>query len=145
MITAPGIAALTVADIMENRVATVSLDSPLAEVARLLWEEEISGAPVLDEQGHLAGFVSSSDIVRFKAYGAGPLVGRTARARDVMTGATIQVRPTTTVPALARFLVNAGIHRALVVDQGRLLGIVSAFDIVEAVAAHFDGGDGDTA
>jgi CBS domain-containing protein len=134
MITAPGIAALTVADIMENRVATVSLDSPLAEVARLLWEEEISGAPVLDEQGHLAGFVSSSDIVRFKAYGAGPLVGRTVR-----------VRPTTTVPALARFLVNAGIHRALVVDQGRLLGIVSAFDIVEAVAAHFDGGDGDTA
>lgn len=134
--TTTALTGTTVADIMQHRVTTVDADTPLSEVARLLWDEAISGAPVLDEDGNLAGLVSASDIVRFKAYGAGHLAGRVATARDVMTPATIHVRSTTSVPELARFLVTAGIHRALVVDHGRLTGIVSAFDIVEAVAAH---------
>jgi CBS-domain-containing membrane protein len=135
-IVADRLAQLTVADIMQNRVLSVKADAPLGDVARLLWEEGISGAPVLDESGRLAGLVSSSDIVRFKAY-PGPVAGgRGPCARDVMTPVTINVRSATSLPELARFLINAGVHRALVVDQGRLVGIVSALDIVEAVADY---------
>jgi CBS domain-containing protein len=134
MMNPTGLAAITVADIMEHRVTTVPLDMPLSEVARQLWEDGISGAPVVDDAGRLAGFISASDIVRFKAYGAPHHSGRVPAARDVMTPATIHVRPTTCVRDLARFLVNARVHRALVVDEGRLMGIVSAFDIVQAVA-----------
>jgi CBS domain-containing protein len=134
-IVADSLGQLTVADIMQHRVTTVPADASLGDVARLLWEEGISGAPVLDENGRLLGLVSSSDIVRFKAFPTA-VPGGAACARDVMTAVTINVRPRTSVPELARFLINAGVHRALVVDHGRLVGIVSAFDIVEAVADY---------
>lgn len=134
-VAADDLSRLTVADIMQNRVTTVHADTSLGDVARLLWEEGISAAPVLDDDNRLLGVISASDIVRFKAYGGPPHAGRGPCARDLMTAATIQVRSTTSVPELARFLVKAGVHRALVVEQGRLTGIVSTFDIVEAVAA----------
>jgi CBS-domain-containing membrane protein len=139
-IVADSLAQLTVADIMQHRVMTVDAAASLADVARLLWEEGISGAPVVDENRRLLGLVSASDILRFKAYPR--LVdGRSPTARDVMTAVTINVRPTTRLPDLARFLINAGVHRALVVDRGQLAGIVSAIDIVEAVAEYVPAAD----
>jgi CBS domain-containing protein len=155
----------TVADIMQHRVVTVTADAPLAEVARVLWDEQISGVPVLDERGQPIGFVSASDLVRYKAFGlhyeepgaAGrrglsspdlePLAGgmrrrrqptarRSVTASDVMTPATLTVRSTSTVVDLARFLVRSGVHHALVLDDGRLSGIVSAYDIVQEVAEY---------
>jgi CBS domain-containing protein len=54
--------------------------------------------------------------------------------RDIMTPATFTVRPTVTVTELAKFMMNGRIHRALVVENGELLGIVSGFDIVRAAA-----------
>jgi CBS domain-containing protein len=153
----------TVADIMERLVTTVTADAPLAEVARIMWDEQISGLPVVDDVGRPIGFVSASDLVRHRAYGShyqppgepapvsyhhadlamlapGVLPRRGAvypaepAAGDIMTRASFSVEPTTTLPALARFLVTAGVHRALVLDDGRLVGIVSAFDIVQEVA-----------
>ena len=58
---------------------------------------------------------------------------------DIMTPATFSVRPDATLPELARFLLRGQIHRALVTREGRLLGIVTTFDIVRAVAAGEDG------
>ena len=53
---------------------------------------------------------------------------------DIMTPATLTVRPDATVRELAEFLARGHIHRALVVEQGELHGIVTAFDIVRVVA-----------
>lgn len=140
----------TVGDIMEHRVRTVFADTPLTEVARLLWDERIGGVPVIDSAHRPVGFLSASDLVRFEAFGtryqppAEASSGHAPRidmqhppafVRDIMTPVTISVRSTTSVPALARFLVRAGIHHAVVVDAGELKGVVSAFDIVQEVAA----------
>lgn len=144
----------TVGDIMEHRVVTVTADTPLTEVARLLWDERVSGVPVLDATHRPIGFLSASDLVRHEAFGTryqppgeegrsaagGAALGarvspsRPTAVRDIMTPVTISVRSTTSVPALAAFLVRAGIHHALVVDRGELAGVVSAFDIVQEVA-----------
>jgi CBS domain-containing protein len=155
----------TVADIMQHRVITVPGDAPLAEVARVLWDEQISGVPVVDEREQPIGFVSASDLVRYKAFGlhyeepgaagrrglassdleylAGhlrtqrqPSARRSVTASDIMTPATLTVRSTSSIVDLARFLVRSGVHHALVLDDGRLTGIVSAYDIVEEVAEH---------
>ncbi len=53
---------------------------------------------------------------------------------DIMTAAVFSVPSTATLPELARFLLRGRIHRALVVDDGDLVGIVSAFDVLNAVA-----------
>lgn len=58
-----------------------------------------------------------------------------ARAvREIMTPATLSVRKTATVAELARFLTRAGVHRALVMEDSRLVGLVSAMDVVRTVA-----------
>lgn len=58
-----------------------------------------------------------------------------ARAvREIMTPATVSVRATAGVGDLARLLTRAGVHRALVLDDDRLAGIVSAMDVVRVVA-----------
>jgi len=58
---------LTVKDIMRTDVVTVTTDTTARYLARLLADEEISGVPVLDSSGSLAGVVSSTDLVRLAA------------------------------------------------------------------------------
>jgi len=60
-----------------------------------------------------------------------------ATVGDIMTRAIFSVRPQATVQELARFLLRAGIRRALVMEAGKLAGIVTATDVLRAVA---DGG-----
>ncbi len=55
---------------------------------------------------------------------------------DIMTPVAFNVDPGMTVPELAHFLVSGKIHRALVLEGGRLVGIVTAFDVLRAVAAE---------
>jgi CBS domain-containing protein len=51
-------------DIMEKRVVTVAADSPLLAVYRLFVQEDISGAPVIDEAGDVVGVISARDLLR---------------------------------------------------------------------------------
>jgi len=53
---------------------------------------------------------------------------------DIMTPATFSVRPNATLQEAAKFMTRGRIHRALVTERGRLLGILTAFDIVRALA-----------
>ncbi len=56
--------ALTGRDIMETQVITLSPDDPLSNVHRLFFEEEIHGAPVVDDEGRVLGIVTSLDLLR---------------------------------------------------------------------------------
>jgi CBS domain-containing protein len=58
------------------------------------------------------------------------------RVEDIMMPATFAVHEGTTVPELARFLLRAGVHRALVLEHGSLLGIATLTDIARAVAGE---------
>jgi CBS domain-containing protein len=146
---------------MQRDVLTVFAEAPVSDVARLLWDSHIGGAPVVNALGRPIGFISSSDVVRYKAYGIRlslppngaaneaavaeyellqplpPMRESRARepvARDLMTPTAIWIRPNATVPELARFLTEAGIHRAVVMEAGLLVGIASVSDIVREVA-----------
>ena len=57
---------------------------------------------------------------------------------DIMTPAAFSVHPDDTIAQLARFLLRGRIHRALVVDKAKLVGIVTTFDILNAVAVEPD-------
>jgi CBS domain-containing protein len=48
----------------------------------------------------------------------------------------VSVRPGTSAEAAARLMSRLGIHRLLVLDDGRLVGVLSAMDLVRAVAEH---------
>jgi CBS domain-containing protein len=116
-------------DIMTVEVLTVPPEMPLTQLATLLDDHDISGAPVTDRDGRVVGVVSATDLVR-----RARLPNPAGTVADIMTRGTVSVRPATTVPDLARFLVRSRLHRALVMEEGRLLGIVTAHDALAAMA-----------
>lgn len=147
----------TARDVMQSQVLSVSPDDPLHVVQRLFYEESIHGAPVIDESGRVLGIVTSTDVLRAAAdahdiaptepsafsddldignggWGMAPedfkarLQGTTVS--DYMTEGVVEVEPTTAVSDVARKLRENHVHRVLVVEDGKLCGIVSTFDLM---------------
>jgi CBS domain-containing protein len=133
--------------IMSADVVTVAPSTPLKEVALLLLEHGVSGLPVVEEDGFVAGVVSEGDIVS-KERGVAPpparhayewLFGpaerdpqkRVARtASDAMTSPAVVVSPHASVASAARLMVERSVNRLPVVHAGRLVGIVTRADLV---------------
>jgi CBS domain-containing protein len=131
----------TVRDIMHRRVARIHPDATLAELVRLLAAEEISGVPVVDADCVAVGVVSAKDIMRLFAEYISREAGQRDEAellnrkvRDIMTPFALSVPADLSVTELSKALLERGIHRALAMDQGRLCGIVTAFDVLRASA-----------
>ena len=150
--------ARSVKDVMNPDVMTVADEMTTGELARYLTQREISGAPVVDSQGHLIGVVSMTDIGRQMAepsefesgrgsefyrdladetledFGQRYVEQSTATVRDVMTPVIHQVPVTATVAEAARVMIREHIHR-LVVTQGKEpVGIITSMDLLQVVA-----------
>jgi CBS domain-containing protein len=145
---------LTAADLMTAPVMTIPQETPLREAAHLLSRSHISGAPVVDTEGRCLGVLSSSDFVSWAEKGGEAGEGEKAirfiapwgewvridespdtEIRHYMTAQPVTVAPATPLGELAQKMVDAHIHRVLVVDdQVRPCGIVTSTDVLAAVA-----------
>jgi CBS domain-containing protein len=125
-------------DIMEKGVVTVSPDLPLRSFEELLSGEDISGAPVTDDRGRVLGVATKTDIVRALADKVPDLfeIGPELTVGEVMTTGAVAVEPDTPLAEVARTMVDGGLHRVLVAEGDRLVGIVSALDVLRAVAGR---------
>lgn len=139
-------------DIMQTQVVAVGVGDTLASVRRLFADEDIHGAPVVDEQGRVVGVISTSDLLRATAdveEGERPGQGYFAegiesfpegledlrireelRVEDVMTDAIVWVEPTAGLAEVARTLRENRVHRVLVIEDEALVGILSSFDLL---------------
>lgn len=143
-------------DVMQRDIVSVGMDEPILGVYRLFHDEEISGAPVVNELGRVVGVVSMTDLVRavqddqegmptpvawYEDSSAdiewsGGLEDRFTNipVQDVMTSEVVSVPPDAPISYVAKQLRENRIHRVLVVDKDenpdRLLGIISLFDLV---------------
>jgi CBS domain-containing protein len=135
-------------------VVTVPPETPLAALARLLADRGISAVPVLEPSGAVAGIVTEADLVRrlagveerprgwFRSLLASAPgdAGRYARThgtkvRDVMTTDLVSVEEEATAEEIARLMEERRVKRVLVLREGRLAGIVSRADLLEAMLA----------
>lgn len=140
-------------DIMVSDVVTVGPDSTIQDVAEILVSKRISGLPVLDPRGKLIGIVSEGDLLRRAESGTEHerswwlklLMGRETLAaefvkensrlvRDVMTRDIVTVSPDTPVTEVASILQRNRIKRVPVVSKGKLVGIISRANLVQALA-----------
>jgi CBS domain-containing protein len=137
-------------DVMTSPVATVRPDTSIPEVARLLTERRISGAPVVDEHGNLLGIITESDLLFKEAGPAGlPKVAFYLPARsheiqqqvrryegkvaaDVMTSEVVTADEETPLRVLAATMVRRSINRIPIVRHGQVIGIVSRNDVLKA-------------
>jgi len=146
---------LLVRDIMTHDVFAVAPDTNLTTVARLLSERSISGAPVIDSESRPVGVISRSDLIRPIGKGASDGPGksifylvtndatvvtsaevtctRVGIASDVMQRFVLSVTPDRSVMDAVRLMVADEVHRLLVVEEGKLVGILSSMDVMKAL------------
>jgi CBS domain-containing protein len=141
-------------DLMVSPVVTVQPSASVKEVAKLLLEQGISAVPVVDDQGKLVGVVSEGDLLHRSEIGSERrrswwLLGLTdeetlaaeyvkAHARkvaDVMTRKVITAAPDASLHELATLMEANAIKRVPIVEDGRLVGIVSRANLVRALAS----------
>jgi CBS domain-containing protein len=142
---------LTVRDAMTRHVVTVDRDRPLKEVARVLIDGGVSGVPVVDDTGAVLGVVSEADFL-VKGQGAQAvrhrrlerLLGESETTRhqltkvaartagEAMTAPPVTIQPSASLQEAAAVMTSRRVNRLPVVEDGRLLGIITRADLVRA-------------
>ena len=142
------------ADVMVRNVITVGPDACVQDVARILLSARISGVPVMGPNGELLGIVSEGDLMRRVEAGTGRarpwwlvlFAGKEALAAeftreysrkvtDVMSRHVITAAPDTPLSKIASLLEKNGIKRVPIVEGGKLIGIVSRANLLQALAS----------
>lgn len=147
---------LKIGDIMETSVVTVGPDASVRELSQLLGERGVSGVPVVDGDDRVIGVVTEGDIImqdaelhfphyiqfldgviflesvrrfaeRFrKAFGA--------KVSDIMSREVWSVGPDAGVHEVATLMADEEVNRIPVVEDERIVGIVTRADVVGAIA-----------
>jgi CBS domain-containing protein len=121
---------LRVRDIMTTDVYAVHAGASVEESARALNSRRISGAPVVDGS-RIVGVISMTDL----AQPWSRLADGSAPVDAIMTRLIYAVRPGDPVMTAVRLMVEEDIHRAVVVThEGRLAGMITAMDVLRALA-----------
>ncbi len=126
-----------VADWMSEPVVTVPAGAKLGEVHRAMRQAGVSCLPVVDAAGRTIGAISRTDLLRVgrrEARGRGWLLELPDRtAADEMHAGAITVSPGAPLHVAARAMIEERVHRVFVVDEGRLVGVLSAHDLYAVV------------
>lgn len=151
---------LRAGDVMNRHVVKLSMQESMADAAERLLQHEISGAPVVDDQGHCIGILSAGDFVRradasFDGRASGAYArnatqqdGGTPRPAEAlganlvaahMSSAVQAVSEETSLAQVARTMCGGHVHRLPVLDHdGRPVGMISSLDLVAAVLHAVD-------
>src|SRR5215216_6778502 len=144
---------LTAADVMTTDVITVTPETPVPDIAKLLYTRRISGVPVVDPNKAVIGLVSEGDLMKHadaigeqrRSWWLTLIAGESTlahdyvkihgrHAKDVMTSDVITVMPTASLAEIAKTLERHRIKRAPVVQDGRLVGIVTRSNLLQDLA-----------
>ena len=123
-------------DVMTTGVITVGLNTPVLDIVRTLLANRISAVPVLDKDGILSGIVSEADLIHLE--GSDFLKSHSVTAADVMTKPVIAANPEMALGEVVALFDKHRIKRVPVVDHGKIVGIVSRANILQALARSHD-------
>jgi nucleotide-binding universal stress UspA family protein/predicted transcriptional regulator len=143
--------AYTVRDLMTRDVEVVTESEAVSSVLRKLLRRRVSGAPVIDASGQLVGVVTEHDLLTWHNRMLDELSkdessldpAKYAERLEADTIASIVTRPAVAIDADAgltaaiRMLLDRGLRRLPVTDDGRLVGIISRADILKGMAEHW--------
>jgi CBS domain-containing protein len=141
-------------DVMTSPVVTVRPTATVKDTAKLFLKHGISAAPVVDDDGKLVGIVSEGDflhraeigterkrswwlvlLAQEKGLAADYIKAHAKRISDLMTRRVITASPEMPLDEIAALMEQSGIKRIPLVRDGRLVGIVSRANLVQAVAS----------
>lgn len=138
-------------DIVTTKVVSVSLAVSVRHAVAMILRNQISGLPVIDDQGCVCGMVTEGDLLMRREVRLTPHSTRAPEliseidleryicsngwcVADVMSQEVIVARPDSEVSDIAESLQAHRIKRLPIVEQGRLVGIMSRRDILRVIA-----------
>jgi CBS domain-containing protein len=148
-------------DLMTKEVLTVTPETAIAELAKLIEKRNIGGVPVVDKGGRLVGIVTQSDLVEHMQEAELPpainildlhiflqipshlfhkvekMLGQTVG--DIMTADPVTVDADTEAPKIAALMAKRQAHTIPVLERGKLVGIIGKMDLVRALATEETG------
>ncbi|NLT23184.1 MAG: CBS domain-containing protein [Syntrophorhabdus sp.] len=120
---------MKVVELMNKDVVTCHPTEKLNIILNKLELFNIAGMPVVDK-GRLVGIVCQSDILRGLKKGTMAELA----VSDVMTTDVVTVPPTESAVLVAKIMVEKHINRVPIIDNDKVVGIVTRGDIIKAVA-----------
>lgn len=127
---------MVIAGILKSKggvILSVSPQAPVADVVQTLASNRIGAVLVVSGAGALMGILSERDIVRSLAENGAGTLDRTAS--DLMTSDVTTATPQTTVAEAMEMMTSGRFRHVPVLDEGRLVGLVSIGDVVKAKIA----------
>lgn len=151
---------MLVGDLMTREPVTVSPDTPVADVVDLLLDRGINGVPVVDASGAVWGMVTTGDLVHrladervdgrasfwresfyksvFRPSAPEPNPAEGATAGEVMSRDPAYVTPVDDMAVAARLLVQYRVKSLPVLEEGRLVGMISRIDLLRCLRENPD-------
>jgi CBS domain-containing protein len=147
----------TVRDVMDSDPAFVYAADPTERVLEVLREHELPGVPVVNDGGRCIGIITEEDLILsgenedlhlphyFQLFGGIVFLERLSHfeerlrkavassAEDLMTPDPVTIEPGATVAEAARVIARRKHNRLPVVEHGRLVGVVTRLDVLEAL------------
>ncbi len=110
--------------IMTREVITISKGSSIIEAAKLIASKSVSGLVVVDSNKPVA-MVSESDVIN-------GVVSKKSKVRDIMSSEFRVISPSTRFSEIIKTMKENGIKRFPVVENGKLAGLITETDVIEA-------------
>lgn len=152
---------LTATDIMTTTVITLTPETDIAQAAKVLLENGINGAPVIDDDNKVLGILCQSDLVAqqkrlpmptiftlldgYFTLGSSKQMDKQVRkiaaltVSEAMTPNPVTVKKDTSLETIAGLMVDSNFHTLPVVEQGRLVGIIGKQDVLRTLLYASEG------
>ncbi len=119
---------MKVEEIMNTPVVFTQKTRTVSSLKDMLSRKRINAVPVIEDEGGIAGIVSSSNIIACH--------DETLLVQDVMTDFIHVISPNNRVIDAAKIMVKHGIHHLVVMEEGNVIGMLSSMDIFKTFAAQ---------
>jgi CBS domain-containing protein len=122
-------------DVMSSPVITLRPDTPAHAAAALLISHGFTAAPVV-EAGQVIGIATEADLMRGRVFPEGWVVEQPPEptVAVIMTPVPLTMRPEDDLADIVALMLDGNIRSVPIVDDGRLVGIISRRDVLRCVA-----------
>jgi predicted transcriptional regulator len=117
---------MRVEDVMSTPVMITQRNVSITHLKEMLTRKGLSAVPVLEEDGTITGIVSSNDIVRANT--------DAAVVQDVMSDRVHIAMKNNRLKDAAGMMVKNNVHHLVVMEEGNVVGMLSALDIAKVYA-----------
>ncbi len=122
-----------ISEFMDTVVPTLGPETRVVEAVDFLLENHVTGAPVVDADGNLAGMITETDLLKLVTEGVRGEPPTDATVAEYMTTDVITVAPTVDIYYVAGMFVANKFRRLPVVEDGRIVGAITRYDLLRVV------------